>query len=236
MRTRYLGLPLGHLLLGLASACLICLACSCTPERQRIRKSKPFPTHVNKVVVVGFHSAVEQGTSPDVIRSPISGSALTAEEVPSEKIRKMTHLLFKRFSSSQRYDLVSPSQARGVYSTIMDSKTTTDEMEIIKKIGRAFSADGVLTGYLYRWHERQGSEYAVRKAASVAYDLYLVRPSDGRVLWKGGFDMTQKSLSENLLEMDTFIQGGGKWMTADELAELGLNRLLSDLNTENIKD
>jgi hypothetical protein len=115
----------------------------------------------------------------------------------------------------------------------MNSNSTVDEIEIMKKIGIAFSADAVLTGYIYRWRDREGSEYAVKMPASVAYDLYLIRPSDGAVIWKGVFDVTQKSLSENLLEMDTFIEGGGKWMNADELAELGLRRLLGDLDTKN---
>ena len=51
----------------------------------------------------------------------------------------------------------------------------------------------------------------------------------GGILWKGRFDKSQQSLSENLFDMDTFVKGGGKWMTAESLAELGLEVLFEEM-------
>ena len=211
---------------------LICLglalAFGCAQGR-KAQAPDPFPENPGKVVVMGFRSALEKGTSPEVIRSPISGNAFTAQPVPEDKIHLMTERLFRRLSDSGRYDLVSPDQARGVYASLVSSSSMLSEIDIIQRMGSAFAADSVLAGYLYRWREREGQDYAVRNAASVAFDLYLIRPDNGAVLWKGHFDVTQKSLSENLLEVDTFLHGGGKWMTADQLADMGLDRLLGDL-------
>lgn len=230
MHRRFLGT--GPLRLTLLFILLIFVGwgLGCSFTRQRQRPPKPVPQFVKKVAVVGFRSAREQGSSPDVIRSPISGGAFRAEPVPETKAGWLTRQLFNRLTRVDRFELVSPSQAKGVYSTLVNSQPTLGEFEILKRIGKAFSADGVLAGYLYRWREREGQDYAVRNPASVAYDLYLIRPSDGSILWKRVFDVTQKSLSENLLEMDTFIEGGGKWMTADQLAEVGLNRLVEELS------
>ena len=213
----------------LLSICL-CLAVGCTSNRTAKKPPPPLPQNLGEVVVVGFRSAFEKGTSPDVIRSPISGNAFTAQPVPADKIRLMTDRLFQRLSDSGRYTLVSPDQARGVYASLVSSPSMLSEIDILERIGKAFSANAVLAGYLYRWKEREGHDYAVRSSASVAFDLYLIRPDDGALLWKGHFDVTQKSLSENLLEMDTFLHGGGKWMTAGQLAEMGLDRLLGDLS------
>lgn len=233
MHTRFLGTTLFFVVTLFILTAMIGSTAGCSFHRQRARQTKGVPQFVKKVAVVGFRSAREQGSSPDVIRSPISGGAFNAEPVPRAKVDRLTQELFNRLNRLDRFELISPSQARGVYSALVDSQSSANELEILKRIGKAFAADGVLAGYLYRWRERVGRDYAVRTPASVAYDLYLIRPSDGSVLWKGVFDVTQKSLSENLLEMDTFLEGGGKWMTADELADTGLKRLFKKLSKPN---
>ncbi|MCP4669484.1 MAG: hypothetical protein GY849_24385, partial [Deltaproteobacteria bacterium] len=43
------------------------------------------------------------------------------------------------------------------------------------------------------------------------------------------FDKTQRSLSENLFDAKTFVQGKGRWMTAGELAVLGLRNVLANM-------
>lgn len=209
---------------------LVSLTLACAANRRLHDRPHPFPEDLNRLVVVGFRSAIDKGTTPEVLRSPISGDAFTAQAVPPAELVRMTDRLFNIVSKTERYDLVSPDRARGVYASLVFSNSTLSEIELLKGIGKAFSADAVLAGYLYRWREREGTDYAAKTPASVAFDLYLVRPDDGAVLWKEQFDMTQKSLSENLLEMDTFLQGGGRWMTAEELASLGLQRLLQGLD------
>jgi hypothetical protein len=60
----------------------------------------------------------------------------------------------------------------------------------------------------------------------VAFDLHLVRVKDGTIVWRGSFDKTQSSLMENVFQFSSFFSGGGKWITAKELAEEGLAALL----------
>jgi hypothetical protein len=61
----------------------------------------------------------------------------------------------------------------------------------------------------------------------VAFNLLLARPADGAILWRGRFDKTQQSLSENLFDMSTFLHGGGRWMTARKLALMGLDATMA---------
>jgi hypothetical protein len=46
------------------------------------------------------------------------------------------------------------------------------------------------------------------------------------VLWKARFDKTQISLSENLFDIQTFFKAKGRWMTAAEMAEIGLEEMV----------
>ena len=87
-------------------------------------------------------------------------------------------------------------------------------------------ADGIVVGYVYRFRERKGYPYSVKRPASVAFEIHLVRVKDGAIVWRGNFDKTQTSLMENLLQMSWFFREGGQWVTAEELAREGVERLL----------
>lgn len=209
--------------------CLSLFVSGCQYQVDRSDKTPlPMP-EISKVVVIGFHPAMSSGDQPGVTRSPITGAVFMAEPVSKNISDKLTEKLFRRLSEAGTYDLVSPGQAMGVFSSLISSGSVLDDVETIKKIGQAFSANAVLTGYAYRWRERQGTDYAVDYPASVAFDLYLVRTDNGGILWKGRFDKTQQALSENLLDMETFFRGKGRWMRAEELADHGLVGLLANL-------
>ena len=76
---------------------------------------------IHKVVVVGFQPAMSQGDKADVVRDPISGSVFMAEAVPQGVAQRMTDVLFNRLVDDERFGLVSPGQAKGVFSRIVDS-------------------------------------------------------------------------------------------------------------------
>ncbi len=107
---------------------------------------------------------------------------------------------------------------------------TKDVVEMLQETGKSFSSDAVLFGYIYRWRERVGKKYGVISPASIAFDLHLISTENGSILWKGSFNKTQLSLSENLLDLSTFIRSRGTWLTARELAQIGLEKLLGNLS------
>jgi hypothetical protein len=180
---------------------------------------------VNKIVVAGFSPALSPGDPSDWATDPITGAVFWAEPVPEGVAVEMTDILFDKMVEVYGYSLVSPGQARGAFSEILasDRGLKLDALAMVREIGKAFGADGVLVGRIYRWQEREGTDYAISRPASVAFNLLLVRPADGAILWRGRFDKTQQSLSENLFDMSTFLHGGGRWMTARKLALMGLD-------------
>ncbi len=60
----------------------------------------------------------------------------------------------------------------------------------------------------------------------MAFDLHLVRVSDGTILWTGYFDETQKTLMENMLDISAFFEREGKWVTAEQMASAGLLKIM----------
>lgn len=185
--------------------------------------------HVRKIVVIGFLPALTPGEKPGMIRNPMSGAVFRSEPVPPSAVQLMNTHLFKQLLEYKTHDFISPGQAKGVLSTLVSEDLVIRDTEIIQKIGKVFSADAALIGYLYRWRERIGTDYAVDRPASIAFDLNLIQSDNGAILWGEGFDKSQRSLSENLFDMDTFVYGRGKWMTIDRLADFGLTMLLKKM-------
>jgi len=198
-----------------------------TPASYEMHTAMP----INKVVVDGFHAAMPQGMQPDVVRDPLSGTAFMAEPVPQNVANRMTDILYNRVAAEKGYGLVSPDQAKLVFSSIIRSgkNVAISPIEVLQEVGNTFKADAVLTGYIYRWREREGTDYAVNRPASVAFDLHLISPAEGTMLWKAKFDETQRSLSENVFDLSTFIESKGKWLTVEKLAMLGLQKMLAEM-------
>ncbi len=219
-------LPLSSFLAAVTMAIFSVLLTHCAPHQASVAEQVAPSPEGNTLVVVGFFPAVSPGTEPGVVRGPLSGAVHMAYPVPQEIIDKMNERLVSSLAERKEYELISPDQAKGALATILSSNPAVDEARLMTEVGRSLSADSVLLGYVYRWLEREGTDYAAHRPASVAFDLYLLRTADGRLLWKGNFDRSQRSLTENLLEFDFFVKGKGKWMTADALGDMGLSDMM----------
>jgi hypothetical protein len=211
----------------LAAALVLCVACQFVKGKPP--HQGPSSLSIKSVVVSGFHPSISSGGEPKIVRSPLTGAVFMAEPVSEEVARELTNRLFERLVEKGAYELSPPGQASGVYSKLLSSDPVLTDAEILQRMGRAFSSDAVLSGYVYRWRERIGTDYAVNTPASVAFDLCLISSLDGAVLWKDRFDKTQKSLSENLFDFSTFLKSKGRWMRAQELAAVGLADLVENL-------
>jgi hypothetical protein len=195
-------------------------------------ESKELPIETGRILVLGFMPAVPQTGEQGVIQSPISGASFMAEPVSQIVVDNFTDTLFSRMLDFKKYDLISSDQAKGVLFNTLSSNQGMRDLEIFQRTGQAFSADAIMVGYIYRWQEREGTSLSAGHPSSVAFELYLIKSSDKTILWKGRFDKTQKALSENIFDMETFLKGKGRWMTAEELAELGLDHIFGTLNLD----
>ncbi len=201
-------------------------------QYQKASKTK---THrvlpVKRVVAVGFLAALSENDVAGTFRNPLSGSMVDAEPVSRDVVQKANDLLFENVKAEKNFDLVSRGKAIGEYSTIIssDKGVGLPPIIVVQEVGKKFNADAVLVGYIYRWREREGTDYGVRKPASVSIDLHLIRPSNGAIMWKSKFEKTQQSLAENLLDIGTFAESGGKWLTVEKLAAIGFRKILEEM-------
>lgn len=159
----------------------------------------------------------------------LSDTTFEAEETSPQAAEVMTSLLFNRLGGDKRFILVPEKKCIGFLNAIIQSDVKASQIKLIKAFGEELGVDAVLYGKLFRFDERVGSRYSVERPASVAYTLHLIRVSDGAILWRSAFDETQKTLSENILNVGFYRKVGMQWLTAGELADYGLERDIDDL-------
>ena len=160
------------------------------------------------------------------VQCRLCGNIFTTGKVAEDAQTFLTDYVTNLLRGRKDLELVPETQAEGVLSTILSGKSAAlSERELLIKVGSAMGVDAVLAGKVYRFAERDGTSFSAKSPASVAFELDLVRISDGHVVWNGHFDETQKSLFEDLFQWNTFWQRKARWITAEQLATEGLNRV-----------
>jgi len=118
-------------------------------------------------------------------------------------------------------------KAPGVSSRMLSQDLRGADKRLLAQLGKDLGADAVFSGTIYRFRDRVGTAVSVTSPASVAFAVELVRVSDGKTIWSRPYDQTQRSLDENLFDLGFFLKSKGRWLTAEELASLGLKETLS---------
>ncbi len=212
------------------------LVLSCARSSTKAEFS-PLPGHIRRVAVMELVPALNSNEAPRPFRSPFTGAVFMAEPVSRDVTQKMTSLLYRGLVEKKGAGdiiFIPPGQTRGVRAAILSRLRSAKEgrvsqvsTDVAREVGRALGAQAVLGGIVYRWRERVGGPYGAERGASVGYELFLIDVDTGRLLWKWRFDKTQLPLTENLFDAETFLGAGGKWMTALELASLGLEKFFN---------
>jgi hypothetical protein len=131
----------------------------------------------------------------------------------------LTRLLYEKMEASRTFQIISQEN---VEEMLLHSSSSI-------QVGKKLEADFIFIGYLFRFEERVGSSLGVERPASVSFDLHLFRVRDEKMVWTGNFDETQRPLSENLFRIGSFIRRKGSWLTAAELASVGMDEALRKL-------
>ncbi len=163
------------------------------------------------------------------VRSPLSGSFFTTGDVSSEAEHSMTKNVTALLQKCTQYTFISGTKARSVIAgAFAENRNPVQIREHLVRVGQQLDANWVVAGGVYRFKERIGGAMSVESPASVAFDVALIDVDNGRLIWTGHFDETQKPLSENILKFGSFVKHQGKWVSADELARFAMEEMFND--------
>ena len=150
--------------------------------------------------------------------------------VPEAAADFMTETLKRLLLNDGAYRFIFSDQTEEMHPNLpADQNGVVRMTELVTTIGETDAVDAILVGYLFHFKERVGTSYSVESPASVSFSLFLVRGADRRIVWRGIYEETQQSLSENILRLGIFIKRKARWITAREMAADGLENLISTL-------
>lgn len=220
---------------SLVGAALVTAGCS--GSKVTTRSSAELPQYrVQSLVVVPFTSMVtpqvrDQGDAylsapQSVRRSDIAVSLPSNTEpalrqtvaVPAHAADKVTQLFWNRLQ--KRRGLIVLAGAEAWKKLPPDTAKTLESQGAT--VARQLKADAALVGDVSVYQERVGSRLGASPPASVGFEVKVVA-ADGQVLWVGNYYERQRPMTEDLMG---FLQRWGAFVTADELAEYGVDALL----------
>jgi TolB-like protein len=214
----------------LAWAVLIACAFVFTAACQGPPKKQPPPTwQPQRLAVLPYRTVPPDRPGSATACSPLTGAAYACgidKQMSSEAEAVLEDELLSILSKQATFEVIPPSMAGPVFQRQRRADMGQDLAKAVAATGKKLGVDGVLVGHIYRFRQRVGNAAAAETPASVAFDLALVRVSDAKVLWKNSFDETQKSLSENLFNIAQYMKTGLRWLTAQELARVGMDNLM----------
>jgi len=212
----------GTILCAMAVACAVWLV-FWEPLRAGAQSASS-PSQVERVALMPFFRGVQTYSVQESLNCAVCTLAEEDSNVPDAD-RILTDLVQKALEKKFGYAAVPQSKVKGVYDAMPKDETKDTPLSLAQRLGRALGVSHMMVGNEWRFRERVGGSMGVESPASVAFLLHLVHVSTGAVLWKGTFNETQRSLSENIFDAPAFFKRGAKWLTAEELARDGVNEL-----------
>lgn len=184
------------------------------------------PVKFKKILVLPFNDLTMMSDEATDTRCPVCGRVFIAGEVAAGAANFLTDQSIALLKQDTGYQLVFEQPARGSLVALYSANQTPGAIQkALAAMGRDNDADAVLVGFVYRFRERVGKAYGVESPASVAFEMHLMRGVDGLTIWSAYYDETQKPLGDNLFQLGSFLSRGGRWLTAEELARWGLEKI-----------
>jgi hypothetical protein len=166
------------------------------------------------------------------VRSPLTGKVFLTGPTAEEADRLLTDLLITALQQYTALQTVHSQDAPAIRDALQSAGGPwASPAELLAQTGRKVNADLVIQGYVYRFKERVGKNYAAESPASVAFDLYFIDCVEETVVWSGYFEETQQALTDDLRYMGTFFRRGARWITAEEMAREAMDMMFRDFKT-----
>ena len=219
----------------------------CAPDTVTVKTHPTFvPVSIKTVAVVPFTAAkgspgVYQSLGnlsfPDVgsseIRPSFAGSASpvphrshsTRVSVPTGAAEKVTEMVYANLKLRPSLKTLSAYEVTQALKRTSLKHSNLPGPQLAQELGKILSLDAVVVGQVRVYRERDGQKYGAIPAA-VGFDVQLINVKNGTVIWMGDYFEEQKPLTEDL---KGFLDRGGKWVTAEELARSGAKQVMQRL-------
>lgn len=223
------------------TAAVLFVATGCAPSKFAVERSPDLDKYQIKTIAVVPFDAIE---TPQVTeqRSPeffVPGGAKRSDislgkpdvtpklEYPTMGIppyapEKVTRMVYGRLQNWKGITVLTLEESGNALKALGTGKDLPVG-PLTQKLASILKVDAVLYGRVLVYQERKGNKFG-GESATVGFELKLIA-ADGRTLWAGNYYEQQRPMNEDLMG---FMQRGGVFVTAEELAEYGVEHLLRE--------
>lgn len=196
-------------------------ACNPAPVNVTARRLAPLAAgEIRRIAVLPF--ATGEQVRP---HAPAAGEEPLAEP-PAETVTRAVDEALRRLPDWQITDGLVTGEALRRLCGEVRAPTLAEA----HAVGKLLAVDAVLHGQVTEFDERVGADLAAQTPARVAFTVELMRIPSGERVWEAVYAETQKALSDNLWNLSGFLQTGGRWVRAGELAAIGAEKVAAELH------
>lgn len=220
----------------------VSMTVGCVPSKVQTRTAPQFnPSAISSIAIIPFQSlqtpqwgygqAGGDMNDPEEIRTqfrlpgtdqaPQSNSPHHLYSVSDTATQFITARVVSALASRSTLRVIGPREVAALVP-LEEERFRVSLKALAKEVGDRLKVDGVLMGLVRTYREREGSRLGAKPAA-VGFEVFLVNPADGVVLWKGEFFEEQKPLTQDIVG---FFEKSGGFVTAEELAKLGVQKVM----------
>lgn len=171
------------------------------------------------------------------VMQPMGTTDLLAGFIPEgrvlaspEAVTAFNDALMQKLKTQTRRNYTFIPQAGGNDPTGRRSASRNGALAYWTSVGKRMGVDLLIVPQLIDWREREGGSAGVTSSAAVNMDFFLidVRGEEGELLSRSHFREKQVGLADNLMNFNTFFKRGAKWLTAQDLAMEGVQKMIKE--------
>lgn len=157
---------------------------------------------------------------------PVGASPTTVGDGAAQAPAAVSQMLAAAAARHSRWSVVDAAKVRDALRTMPAAKDPAEKAGALASVVRA---DVGLTAKIAHYRERMGSAYGASEAASVSLQVLVTPAGQKQAAWKADYTFTQEPLAYNLWNFWGVLRGGPRWLTADELARIGIDEAVDRL-------
>lgn len=203
--------------LRLVVACSLVAACS---QSGPLAGVQPQPVVKQQTMSAVEGSLEVVGVMPFYPR-PDLAPRLAGQELGPDDVADLVSSYFAEALRGMDVRVVGPSDMALVFTNKGRAMSRRDPRLAAEVAAAEFGLTSIVMGEVSRWRDREGEAYGADRPAGVGFEASLFEVRQGRRLWRGRFDHTQRTITGNVFAAARYPGGGTRWLTVTELARWG---------------
>lgn len=160
------------------------------------------------------------------LNQPLTHITINQQSLREDADQVLTRFVAEILKGRFRDKLVPVDQTRSLYTEISKDSALNTPRKLAKYLGERLQAELVVVGSVWRYRDRRAIKDMPDTSAAIAFEVYLVDTVTGKRLWRGKFDETQQTSSDDVFRgLKQIKKTGIKKLTTDELARYGVKEV-----------